>query len=74
MQDFVAGATEKAQSVFSRGQMVGFHVYRQVMLGVGGGELIKQSVRRPVVRAHLETGRTSARLAWCAVHRLHHAR
>ena len=54
VQDFVAGTTEKAQSVFSRGQMVGFHVYRQVMLGVGGGESIKQSVRRPVVRAHLE--------------------
>ena len=50
----VAGTTEKAQSVFCRGQMIGFHAYRQVMAGVGGGEAIKQSVRRPVVRAHLE--------------------
>ena len=53
-QEFIAGATEKAQSVFCRGQMVGFHAYRQVMPGVGGGEAIKQSVRRPVVRTHLE--------------------
>jgi hypothetical protein len=54
VQDLAAGTTEKAQSVFCRGQMIGFHAYRQVMAGVGGGEAIKQSVRRPVVRAHLE--------------------
>src|SRR5439155_23994724 len=54
VQDLVAGTTEKAQSVFFRGQMVGFHAYRQVMPGVGGGEAIKRSVGRPAVRAHLE--------------------
>ncbi|KRR01090.1 ATP-grasp domain-containing protein [Bradyrhizobium valentinum] len=54
VQDLVAGTTEKAQSVFCRGQMIGFHAYRQVMVGVGGGEAIKQSVKRPAVRAHLE--------------------
>jgi predicted ATP-grasp superfamily ATP-dependent carboligase len=54
VQDLIAGTTEKAQSVFCRGQMVGFHAYRQVMPGVGGGEAIKQSVRRPIVRTHLE--------------------
>ena len=54
VQDLVAGTTEKAQSVFCRSQMVGFHAYRQIAAGVGGGEAIKQSVRRPVVRAHLE--------------------
>jgi ATP-grasp domain-containing protein len=54
VQDLVAGTTEKAQSVFCRGRMVGFHAYRQVMAGVGGGEAIKQSVGRPVVRVHLE--------------------
>ncbi|WP_426531290.1 hypothetical protein [Bradyrhizobium sp. McL0615] len=54
LQDLVAGTTEKAQSVFCRGQMIGFHAYRQVMPGVGGGEAIKQSVKRPVVRAHPE--------------------
>jgi predicted ATP-grasp superfamily ATP-dependent carboligase len=54
VQDLIAGTTEKAQSVFCRGHMIGFHAYRQVMPGVGGGEAVKQSVRRPVVRAHLE--------------------
>jgi hypothetical protein len=54
VQDLVAGTTEKAQSVFCCGQMIGFHAYRQVMAGVGGGEAIKQSARRPVVQAHLE--------------------
>jgi hypothetical protein len=53
VQNLIAGTTEKAQSVFCRGQMIGF-AYRQVAAGVGGGEAIKQSVRRPVVRAHLE--------------------
>jgi ATP-grasp domain len=52
-QDFVAGTTEKAQAVFCRGQLIGFHAYRQIAAGAGGGEAIKQSVPRPVVRAHL---------------------
>ena len=54
VQDLIAGTTEKAQSVFCRGQMIGFHAYRQVAAGVGGGEAIKQSVSRPVVHAHVE--------------------
>ena len=62
VQDLVAGTTEKAQSVFCRGQLLGFHAYRQVMGGIGGGEAIKQSVRRPAVRAHLE--RVGQALDW----------
>lgn len=54
VQQLIAGTTEKAQSVFCRGQLVGFHAYRQVAAGVGGGEAIKQSVRRPQVRAAVE--------------------
>src|SRR6266545_5091427 len=54
VQDLIAGTTEKAQSVFCRGQMVGFHAYRQVAAGVGGGEAIKQSVRRPAVRTYVD--------------------
>src|SRR5258708_5972398 len=54
VQDLVAGSTEKAQSVFCRGRMLGFHAYRQVAPGVGGGEAIKQSVRRPQLRGHVE--------------------
>jgi predicted ATP-grasp superfamily ATP-dependent carboligase len=62
VQDFVAGATEKAQGVFCRGALLGFHAYRQIAAGAGGGEAIKQSVKRPVVRAHLAT--IGAKLAW----------
>jgi biotin carboxylase len=62
VQDLVVGTTEKAQSVFCLGQMLGFHAYRQVAAGVGGGEAIKQSVRRPVVRASLE--KVGQALAW----------
>jgi predicted ATP-grasp superfamily ATP-dependent carboligase len=54
VQDLVAGTTEKAQSVFCRGRMLGFHAYRQVVPGVGGGEAIKQSVRRPQLRGCVE--------------------
>ena len=62
VQDYVAGATEKAQSVFCRGELVGFHAYRGIAMGVGGGEAVKESVDRPQIRAMLETiGRS---LAW----------
>jgi predicted ATP-grasp superfamily ATP-dependent carboligase len=54
VQDLIAGTTEKAQSVFCRGRMLGFHAYRQVAPGVGGGEAIKQSVSRPQVRRFVE--------------------
>ena len=53
VQEFVAGTTEKAQAVFCRGQLIGFHAYRQIAAGAGGGESIKQSVARPAVRAHV---------------------
>jgi predicted ATP-grasp superfamily ATP-dependent carboligase len=62
VQDFAAGATEKAQAVFCRGQLLGFHAYRQIAAGAGGGEAIKQSVARPAVRAHVAA--IGQRLAW----------
>ena len=62
VQDLVAGRTEKAQAVFSRGELLGFHAYRQIAAGAGGGEAIKQSVNRPHVRAQVET--IGKRLAW----------
>ena len=58
----IAGTTEKAQSVFCRGRLVGFHADRQIAAGVGGGEAIKQSVSRPVVRGYLE--KLGAALNW----------
>jgi hypothetical protein len=62
VQDLITGTTEKAQSVFCRGRLVGFHAYHQVMAGVGGGEAIKESVSRPMVRGLVE--KIGARLGW----------
>src|SRR5258708_35838103 len=53
VQEWVAGTTEKAQAVFCRGKLIGFHAYRQIAAGAGGGEAIKQSVSPPHGRAHL---------------------
>jgi hypothetical protein len=61
-QDLITGTVEKAQSVFCRGTLVGFHAYRQIAAGVGGGEAIKESVSRPVIRTCLET--IGAHLNW----------
>lgn len=61
-QDFVAGAIEKAQAVFCRGELLGFHAYRQIAAGAGGGEAIKLSVVRPELRAHL--ARIGHELGW----------
>jgi len=62
VQNLIAGTTEKAQSVFSEGRLLGFHAYRQIAAGVGGGEAIKQGVSRPLVRAYLE--KIGAHLGW----------
>jgi predicted ATP-grasp superfamily ATP-dependent carboligase len=62
VQDFIAGTTEKAQAIFCRGKLLGFHAYKQIAAGVGGGEAIKQSVRRPRVRADVAT--IGERLGW----------
>ncbi|WJR78876.1 hypothetical protein [Bradyrhizobium sp. NP1] len=62
VQDFIAGTTEKAQGVFCRGRLVGFHAFRRLAPGAGGGEAIKESVARPHARAML--ARIGAHLAW----------
>ena len=62
VQDLIAGTTEKAQSVLCRGRLIGFHAYRQVAAGVGGGEAMKASVSRPAVRDYLE--KVGSQLAW----------
>src|SRR6202171_875337 len=62
VQELVVGTTEKAQAVFCRGKLVGFHAYRQIAAGAGGGEAIKQSVSRPEVRVDVEM--IGQKLAW----------
>ncbi|HYY29906.1 MAG TPA: hypothetical protein VE860_18325, partial [Chthoniobacterales bacterium] len=53
VQETVRGWLERAQTVFDRGRLIAFHAYRQLCAGPGGGDVIKISVRRPVVRRHL---------------------
>ena len=62
LQDFIDGATEKAQAVFSRGALIGFHAYRQIAAGAGGGDAVKRSVARDGVRA--DVARIGQHLAW----------
>src|SRR4051794_37200895 len=62
VQEFIIGATEKAQAVFRRGELLGSHAYRRISAGAGGGEAIKQSVERPQIRSALAT--IGKKLAW----------
>jgi predicted ATP-grasp superfamily ATP-dependent carboligase len=62
VQDFASGITGKAQAVFRNGRLLGFHGYRQIAAGVGGGEAVKQSESRPDVRAYLAA--IGKHLAW----------
>ncbi|MGM4902956.1 ATP-grasp domain-containing protein [Tardiphaga sp. 866_E4_N2_1] len=62
VQARVNGATEKAQGVFCRGGLVGFHATRQIMEGAGGGDAIKRSARRDRVRDDLAA--IGRHLAW----------
>jgi hypothetical protein len=62
IQELVPGPVEHAQAVFSNGRLVGHHICRQIMRGVGGGSGVRESVRRPLVRSHLE--RIGEHLRW----------
>jgi hypothetical protein len=62
VQDFVAGPIEHAQAVFAHGRLLACHGYRQILRGLGGGEALKESVDRPLVRDHL--ARLGAALEW----------
>jgi hypothetical protein len=39
--------------VFCHGKLLGFHAYRQIAAGAGGGDARKESVWRPNVRTHV---------------------
>jgi predicted ATP-grasp superfamily ATP-dependent carboligase len=62
VQEFIHGPVEHAQAVFDHGRLVAMHGYRRIVAGVGGGEALKESVYRPVVRDVVEA--ISARLQW----------
>lgn len=58
----VRGALERAQTVFDRGRLVAINIYRQVVEGPRGGDVIKVSVNRPDVGAMIE--RIGSALRW----------
>lgn len=62
VQALAEGFTEKAQGVFDRGELLGFHSYRQLAEGAGGGDARKISVRRDGVRDDL--ARIGRHLYW----------
>jgi len=50
VQTAVTGALERTQAVFDRGRLVASHIYRQVVEGPGGGDVLKISVVSAQVR------------------------
>ena len=62
VQAAVAGPLERTQAVFDRGRLVACHIYRQVVEGPGGGDVLKISVNRTDVRGIVE--RIGEALAW----------
>jgi predicted ATP-grasp superfamily ATP-dependent carboligase len=62
VQTAVIGALERTQAVFDHGRLVASHIYRQVVEGPGGGDVLKISVNRAEVRETVE--RIGRALAW----------
>jgi len=54
VQAAVAGSLERTQAVFDRGRLVASHIYRQVLEGPGGGDILKISVISAGVREAVE--------------------
>ena len=50
VQAAVSGSLERTQAVFDRGRLVASHIYRQVVEGPGGGDVLKISVVSAQVR------------------------
>lgn len=62
VQEFIEAPVEHAQAVFDRGRLLGIHAYLQIARGAGGGDAVKESVDRPLVRKHL--ARIGKHLEW----------
>ena len=54
VQAAVTGSLERTQAVFDRGRLVASHIYRQVVEGPGGGDVLKISVVNAQVREIVE--------------------
>ena len=62
VQAAVTGSLERTQAVFDRGRLVVSHIYRQVVEGPGGGDVLKISVVSAEVREIV--GRIGQALGW----------
>ena len=62
VQAAVSGTLERTQAVFDRGRLVASHIYRQVVEGPGGGDVLKISVVSAGVRDTVE--RIGQALRW----------
>ena len=62
VQAAVTGSLERTQAVFDRGRLVASHIYRQVVEGPGGGDVLKISVVGAQVREIVE--RIGQALKW----------
>ena len=71
VQAAVTGSLERTQAVFDRGRLVASHIYRQVVEGPGGGDVLKISVVNAAGARDRRADRAGARLARRAVVRLH---
>jgi hypothetical protein len=59
VQAAVSGALERTQAVFDRGRLVASHIYRQVVEGPGGGDVLRSASSTPGSR-HRRADRTGA--------------
>lgn len=62
VQAAVTGSLERTQGIFDRGRLVASHIYRQVVEGPGGGDVLKISVINAQVRQIVE--RIGHALGW----------
>lgn len=53
VQELAEGVLERVQAVFDHGRLVAVHGYRQVVEGLGGGDIAKLSVLLPSVRDYV---------------------
>jgi predicted ATP-grasp superfamily ATP-dependent carboligase len=56
------GPLERTQAIFDHGRLIAINIYRQIAGGPSGGDVLKESVRRPAARASME--RIGAALDW----------
>lgn len=61
VQELIAGTTEKAQGVFCRGELIGFHAYRQVAAAPAAARRSSKALAGP---KSARGWRQSERLAW----------